>query len=112
MKTLPDALGVSELSKPKGMSIFARINQSAAKAVGLEMRPTELLIFGDLRAGTVLMNEYPSLAIDSPLKVLVREDVENRVWVSYNSPAFYKERHHPREEPFQAIGGLIDTPLE
>ncbi|HEX8289097.1 MAG TPA: DUF302 domain-containing protein [Pyrinomonadaceae bacterium] len=99
--------------KSKGMTIFARIDQkAAAQKVGLDMRPTELLIFGDPRAGTLLMNEYPSLAIDLPLKALAWEDDKMQVWISYNSPAFYKERHQMREEPFQSIGGLITKALE
>jgi uncharacterized protein (DUF302 family) len=72
VKTLPSHYSVHEtvdrlegLLKSKGIRIFARIDQAAeAQAVGLSMRPTELLIFGDPKTGTPLMNEYPSLAID------------------------------------------------
>jgi uncharacterized protein (DUF302 family) len=57
------------------------------------MRPTRLLIFGSPRAGTPLMLAAPSVAIDLPLKILVWEDTEGKVWVSYNSPAYLQERH-------------------
>ena len=101
------------LIKSKGMTSFARINQAeAAKAVGLEMRPTELLIFGDPRAGTVLMNEYPSLAIDLPLKALAWEDGNGQVWLAYNSPMYLQKRHALVETPFEAIGSLINQAIE
>ncbi len=57
------------------------------------MEPTKLLIFGNPRAGTPLMLAAPSSAIDLPLKILVWEDVEGKVWISYNSPAYLQERH-------------------
>ena len=67
------------LLKAKGIKIFARIDQAAeAQAVGLTMRPTVLLIFGDPKTGTPLMNRYPSIAMDLPLKVLVWESAESR----------------------------------
>lgn len=98
--------------KAKGMIVFARIDQqAAAKSVNLEMRPTELLIFGDPRAGTVLMNEYPSLAIDLPLKALASEDAGGQVRLAYNSPVYLQKRHGLEETPFQAIGGLIEQAI-
>jgi uncharacterized protein (DUF302 family) len=71
----------------KGLTILARIDHSgdAAKA-GLTMQPTKLLIFGNAKAGTPLMVAAPSLAIDLPLKALVWEDDQGKVWLSYNSP--------------------------
>ena len=78
---------LESLLKAKGIKVFSRIDQAAeAKAAGLTMRPTVLLIFGDPKAGTPLMNRYPSLAIDLPLKALVWESADGRVWLSYNSP--------------------------
>src|SRR5580692_4034376 len=72
------------LLKAKGIKIFARIDQLAeAQAAGLTMRPTVLLIFGDPKAGTPLMNRYPSIAIDLPLKALVWESAEGKAWLSY-----------------------------
>jgi Uncharacterized conserved protein len=61
--------------------------------VGMTMPPTKLLIFGNPKGGTPLMLAAPSSAIDLPLKILVREDAQGRVWVSYNSPAYLQERH-------------------
>jgi uncharacterized protein (DUF302 family) len=78
----------------KGVSLFAWVDHSGeAGKVGMKMRPTKLLIFGSPSAGTPLMLAAPSLALDLPLKVLIREDDNGRVWVSYNSPDYLKERH-------------------
>jgi uncharacterized protein (DUF302 family) len=99
--------------KSKGMTVFARINQqAAAKSVELEMRPTELLIFGDPHAGTVLMKICPQLAIDLPLKALSWEDENGQVWLAYNSPVYLQKRHALEETPFLAIVGLIDKAIE
>ena len=77
-----------------GVSLFALVDHSGeAEKVGMKMRPTKLLIFGSPSAGTPLMLAAPSLALDLPLKVLIREDDNGRVWVSYNSPDYLKERH-------------------
>ncbi len=78
----------------KGATLFALIDHSgeAAKA-GLKMPPTKLLIFGNPKAGTPLMLAAPSAAIDLPLKILVAEDSEGKVWISYNSVDYLKERH-------------------
>jgi uncharacterized protein (DUF302 family) len=59
----------------------------------MKMRPTKLLIFGSPKAGTPLMQAAPSIAIDLPLKILVWGDSEGKVWLSYNSPEYLKERH-------------------
>ena len=97
------------LVKAKGMTVFARIDQAAqALAVELEMRPTELLIFGDPRAGTVLMKSFPLLAIDLPLKALAWEDENGQVRLAYNSPAYLQKRFGLEETPFRAVGDLID----
>lgn len=98
------------LVKSKGMKIFARINQMVeAKEVGLELRPTELLIFGDPRNGTVLMNECPLLAIDLPLKALAWEDENGQVWLAYNSPLYLQKRFSLVETPFQSVSNLLET---
>ena len=83
----------------KGVALFALVDHSGeAEKVGLKMRPTKLLIFGNPKAGTPLMLAAPSIAIDLPLKILVSEDAEGKVWISYNSPAYLQERHaFPRE---------------
>ena len=78
----------------KGVTVFALIDHSGEAAkVGMQMRPTKLLIFGSPKAGTPLMLAAPSIAIDLPLKILVWEDGAGKVWVSYNSPAYLRERH-------------------
>ena len=78
----------------KGVTLFALVDHSgeAAKA-GLKMRPSKLLIFGSPKAGTPLMLAAPRIAIDLPLKILIWEDAQGKVWVTYNSPVYLQERH-------------------
>ena len=98
------------LLRAKGIKIFAHIDQAAeAKAAGLTMRPMVLVIFGDPKAGTPLMNQNPSLALDLPLKALVWESAAGSVWLSYNSPEFLQQRHGLDAPPFGAIGSLLQT---
>jgi uncharacterized protein (DUF302 family) len=91
----------------KGLTILARIDHSgdAAKA-GLQMQPTKLLIFGNAKSGTPLMIASPSVAIDLPLKALVWQDEAGKVWLSYNSPDYLKERHAIPENLLQNIAGV------
>jgi len=78
----------------KGVAIFALIDHSGeAEKAGLKMRPTQLLIFGNPKGGTPLMLAAPSTAIDLPLKALVWEDADGKVWLSYNSPDYLQQRH-------------------
>ncbi len=78
----------------RGLKIFALIDHSGeAEKAGLKMRPTELLLFGSPKAGTPLMTAAPTLAIDLPLKTLVWEDADGKVWVSYNSTEYLQQRH-------------------
>src|SRR6202051_4977109 len=78
----------------RGIALFALIDHSGeAEKVGLKMPPTKLLIFGNPRGGTPLMLAAPSAALDLPLKILVAEDSQGKVWISYNSPEYLKERH-------------------
>jgi uncharacterized protein (DUF302 family) len=80
--------------KSKGVTLFALVDHSGeAEKVGMKMPPTKLLIFGNPKGGTPLMLAAPSAAIDLPLKILVAEDSEGKVWLSYNSPDYLKERH-------------------
>jgi uncharacterized protein (DUF302 family) len=80
--------------KSKGLMIFARVDHSGEAAkVGMEMHPTQLLIFGSPKGGTPVMLAAPSVAIDLPLKALVWEDDKGKVWVTQNSPEYLKERH-------------------
>jgi uncharacterized protein (DUF302 family) len=80
--------------KSKGVTLFALVDHSGeAEKVGLKMPPTKLLIFGNPKGGTPLMLAAPSAAIDLPLKILIAEDSQGEVWISYNSPDYLKERH-------------------
>ncbi len=80
--------------RAKGVKLFALVDHSGeAKTAGLQMRPTKLLIFGNPKAGTPLMVASPSIAIDLPLKLLVWEDADAKVWISYNAPADLQGRH-------------------
>jgi uncharacterized protein (DUF302 family) len=90
----------------KGMHVFAVIDHSGEAAkVGLKMRPTKVVIFGSPKGGTPLMVAVPSLAIDFPLKALVWEDPEGKVWVTYNSPEYLQERHGVPGELIKNIAG-------
>jgi uncharacterized protein (DUF302 family) len=81
--------------KAKGVTVFARIDhQAAAVAVGLPLRPTEVLVFGDPRAGTALMQSVQAAAIDLPLKMLARQDEAGKVWLAYNDMQWLARRHH------------------
>ncbi len=101
------------LLRGKGIKIFARIDQAAeAMAVGLTLRPTVLLIFGDPRTGTLLMDRYPSLALDLPLKALISESPDGAVHLRYNDPAFLKERHALDTLPFGPLEGLLREAAE
>jgi len=85
---------LEQILRTKGVKVFALIDHSGeAEKAGLHMRPTKLLIFGNPKAGTPLMVASPSSAIDLPLKILVAEDSEGKVWISYNDPAYLQARH-------------------
>ncbi len=78
----------------KGVTLFALVDHSGeAEKAGLKMRPTKLLIFGSPAGGTPVMEAAPSVALDLPLKILIAEDAEGKVWVSYNSPSYLQQRH-------------------
>jgi len=77
-----------------GMTVFARIDHAAgAAAVGLTLRPLEVLIFGNAKGGTPLMQAQPTIGIDLPLKMLVWEDEQGQAWLGYNDPRFLAQRH-------------------
>jgi uncharacterized protein (DUF302 family) len=88
----------------KGVTLFALVDHSgeAAKA-GMKMRPTKLLIFGNPRAGTPVMLAAPSSAIDLPLKILVWEDDQGKVWITYNSATYLQTRHNLPADLLQHI---------
>ena len=80
--------------KAKGMTVFARVDHAAgARQVGLPLRPTELLIFGNAKAGTPLMQHSQTIGIDPPLKALVWQDAADKTWLSYNDPSWLAARH-------------------
>jgi uncharacterized protein (DUF302 family) len=93
----------------KGVTLFAMVDHSGEAAkVGMKMRPTKLLIFGSPKAGTPLMLAAPRSAIDLPLKILVWEEAEGKVWVSYNSPAYLQQRHGFQAQLLQNIA-VVET---
>ena len=82
------------IAKSKGLTLFVRIDHQAnASGVGLELRPTEVIIFGNPKVGTPLMQCAQEVAIDLPQKVMVSEDANNKVWLSYNNPNYLMKRH-------------------
>jgi uncharacterized protein (DUF302 family) len=81
--------------RAQGMTVFARIDHAAGAAeVGLTLRPTELIIFGNARGGTPLMQSVQTVGIDLPLKALVWEDAAGTTWLSYNEPSWIAQRHN------------------
>ncbi|HKY73190.1 MAG TPA: DUF302 domain-containing protein [Nitrospira sp.] len=100
----------------KGMQIFARIDHGGeAQKVGLTMKPTQLLIFGNPKGGTALMVARPTAAIDLPMKALAWEDADGQVWLTYNSPELLQERHHVPAEltsRLHSVGLLLEQAVE
>jgi uncharacterized protein (DUF302 family) len=96
--------------KEKGVKVFLRLDQTAeAIAVGLTLRPTVLIIFGDPQTGTPLMNLHPSLALDLPLKALIWQSEDGKLWLSYNSPEFLEKRHGLPTPPFHPVETLLQA---
>lgn len=86
------------VAKGKGMTIFARINHAAGAAkVGQALRPTEVLIFGNPKGGTPFMQCAQTIGIDLPLKLLVWQDEDGKVWLAYNDPAYIAKRHDGKD---------------
>jgi uncharacterized protein (DUF302 family) len=90
---------LKNILEQKGVTLFAVIDHSgeAAKA-GMNMPATKLVIFGNPKGGTPVMLAAPSSAIDLPLKILIWEDAQENVWVTYNSPAYLQRRHNIPQE--------------
>ena len=100
---------LKNILQSKGVTLFALVDHSGeAEKVGMKMPPTKLFIFGSPKAGTPLMLAAPSVAIDLPLKILVSEDDQGEVWVSYNSPDYLKGRHGLPPELLANIA-VVDT---
>ena len=93
--SVEDALEkLQAILKTRGIPVFALIDHSGEAAkVGMEMRPTRLLIFGNPKGGTPLMLAAPTIAIDLPLKILIWEDDQGKTWITYNSPEYLAVRH-------------------
>jgi uncharacterized protein (DUF302 family) len=85
---------LKNILQSKGVTLSALIDHSGeAEKAGLRMPPTKLLIFGNPKGGTSLMLAAPRSAIDLPLKILIWQDAQSKVWVSYNSPEYLQQRH-------------------
>ena len=96
--------------KAKGMIVFARIDHAAGAAgVGLSLPPTELLIFGNAKAGTPLMQSVQTIGIDLPLKALVWQDSSGNTWLSYNDPAWLAKRHGLDGDTEATLGAMART---
>jgi uncharacterized protein (DUF302 family) len=97
--------------KDKGLTVFARIDHAeGARAAGLSLRPTELIVFGNAKGGTPLMQGAQEAGIDLPLKALVYQDAEGKVWLAYNDPHWLADRHHLPDLPNIAmLTRLLET---
>ena len=102
MVNVPSTFNVEETAdrmesilKEKGMTVFNRIKHSEGAArVGIELRKTELILFGNPKVGSPLMKCQQSVALDLPQKALIWEDENARVWISYNDPGYLEKRHN------------------
>ena len=94
----------------RGMTVLARIDHAAAAAkVGLELRPTEVLIFGNPKAGTPLMQAVQTIGIDLPLKALVWQDAAGQTWLAYNDPQWLARRHGIDAGMERVVGAMADA---
>ena len=112
--TVPETLArLESILQSRGVMVFARVDHSGeAEKVGMKMHPTQLVIFGSPKGGTPLMVASPTLAIDLPLKALLWEDAGGKVWVSYNSAEYLKQRHNIPDELVKniaLIGPLLQS---
>jgi uncharacterized protein (DUF302 family) len=102
--------------KERGITVFARIDHAGeATKVGLNLPPTQLLVFGNPRAGTSLMVAHPTIAIDLPMKALAWQDAAGKVWIGFNSADYLKKRHDLTDEQAKSlavVGVLIDAALK
>lgn len=112
--TLPSAFSVDETInrfeaalRAAGATLFAKIDHAAGAAeASMPLRPTLLLIFGNPRSGTPLMQENQRIGIDLPLKALVWRDADEKVWLTYNDPAWLATRHRLGDEAAEIVAGL------
>lgn len=99
-----------EIAQDKGLNVFARVNhQENAAKVDMTLRPTEVIVFGNPKVGTPLMQCAQEVAIDLPQKVLVYEDAEGKTWLAYNNPMYLKERHNIKgcDEVLAKVSGVL-----
>ncbi len=93
--------------KKRGMAVFARIDHAAAaKSVGLELRPTEVMLFGNPKVGTLLMQDVQTIGIDLPLKFLVWEDERKQTGISYDDTSSMAERHGATDRSAQTVSAM------
>jgi uncharacterized protein (DUF302 family) len=98
--------------KAKGMTVFARVDHAAGAAeAGLSLRPTDLLIFGNARGGTPLMQAAQTIGIDLPLKMLVWQDASGDTWLSWNDPRWLVRRHGLAGD-VEAVAARLATVLD
>ncbi len=100
------------LLESKGMTVFSRIDHAAgAQKVGLDLRPTTLVIFGNPKVGSPLMQCRQTTAIDLPQKALIWQDEQGKVWFSYNDPTYLKDRHQIKgcDKVLEKITGALNT---
>jgi uncharacterized protein (DUF302 family) len=112
--SVPETLKrLESILQSRGLTVFARIDHSGeAGKVGMKMRSTQLIIFGSPKGGTPVMLASPTLALDLPLKALVWEDAGGKVWVSYNSAEYFKQRHNIPDDLVKniaVIGPLLQS---
>jgi uncharacterized protein (DUF302 family) len=112
--SVPETLKrLESILQSRGLTVFARIDHSGeAGKVGMKMRSTQLIIFGSPKGGTPVMLASPTLALDLPLKALVWEDAGGKVWVSYNSAEYLKQRHNIPDDLVKniaVIGPLLQS---
>src|ERR1700735_894465 len=107
---------VDALLRSKGIKIFVRVDHSGeAEKAGLKMPPTQLLIFGNPKGGTLVMLAAPTAAIDLPWKALAWQDAEGQIWLSYNDPAYIQRRYGLSTDVMKPLAGMsavIEQALE
>src|SRR5262245_24527337 len=97
-------------AKGRGLTIFARIDHAAGAAqVGMPLRPTEVLIFGNAKGGTPLMQAMQTIGLDLPLRALVWQDASGTTWLSYNDPSWLAKRHGLGPDVGPAVGTLASV---
>ena len=116
-RSVPETLAkLRAVLDARGVKIFTVVDHSGeAEKAGFQMRPTQLVIFGNPKAGTPLMVAAPTTAIDLPLKVLIWEDAEGKVWASYNRPEYLRRRHGFPEDLLKniaVVGALVEKAVE